>query len=186
VLWNRQRLGVSGDRVARMLLDGEPRIALFAATSDDPSQAGVSITPYMLAAGEEKIIADRLHAVLSNPPRNDAETTAAPPVLDLTGAWDVRIEYAASTSSHTLNLRQRGGDLDGTHRGDFVARDLTGTIAGNTVQIRSHYGEEHGDALSFTFSGTVTGETLTGTLDMGEYLAARWTAVRRPARRDER
>ena len=37
--------------------------------------------------------------------------------------------------------------------------------------IRSAYGEEHGDALNFTFSGTVTGDTMSGALDMGEYLA---------------
>ena len=179
VLWDRQRLGMSGELVARTLLDGEPRIALFAAHSNDPSQTGVSITPYMLAAGEEKVVADRLHAVLSKPQGQDAETKPAPPAADLTGEWDVRIDYAAGTSTHTLYLRQRVNDLDGSHRGDFVTRDVTGTIDGDTVRIRSLFGEEHGDALSFTFSGTVTGATMSGTLDMGEYLAARWTAGRR-------
>ncbi len=178
VLWDRQRLGVSGDLVAQTLLEGDPRVALFAAHVDDPAQTGVTITPYMLAAGEEKIVADRLRAVLSSPPKA-AASAPAPPVVDLTGQWDISIAYAASTSTHTLALRQRGNTLDGSHRGDFVTRDLTGTIDGDTVQIRSAYGEEHGDALSFTFSGTVTGDTMSGALDMGEYLAARWTAARR-------
>jgi L-seryl-tRNA(Ser) seleniumtransferase len=179
VMWDQKRLGISGDGVARMLLDGEPRIALFAARGDDPSQTGVSITPYMLAAGEEKVVADRLHAVLSNPSREKLEQTPAPPAADLTGQWDVHIVYAASTSTHTLYLRQRGHDLDGSHQGDFVTRTLTGTIDGDTVQMRSTFGEEHGDAISCTFSGKVTGETLSGVLDMGEYLAAEWTAARK-------
>ena len=142
-------------------------------------KTGVSITPYMLAAGEEKIVADRLRSVLANPPRKDPVTEPTTPTADLTGHWDVRIEYAAGTSTHGLFLRQQGNDLDGSHRGDFITRDLTGTIDGNRVRIHSAYGEEHGDALSFTFTGTVTGDTMTGTLDMGEYLGAAWTGVRR-------
>jgi L-seryl-tRNA(Ser) seleniumtransferase len=178
VLWDRQRLGVSGELVARTLLDGEPRIALFATRSDDPSRTGVSVTPYMLAAGEEKVVADRLVAVLSSPPR-DADSTPAAPAVDLTGQWDVRIAYAASTSIHTLYLRQRGNTVDGSHRGDFVTRDVSGTIAGDTVRIHSAHGEEHGDALNFTFSGTVSGDSMSGALDMGEYLTAGWRAERR-------
>jgi L-seryl-tRNA(Ser) seleniumtransferase len=132
----------------------------------------------MLAAGEEKVVADRLVAVLSSPPR-DADSTPAAPAVDLTGQWDVRIAYAASTSIHTLYLRQRGNTVDGSHRGDFVTRDVSGTIAGDTVRIHSAYGEEHGDALNFTFSGTVTGDSMSGALDMGEYLTAGWRAERR-------
>jgi hypothetical protein len=51
------------------------------------------------------------------------------------------------------------------------------------VRLRSFMGEETGDALSFTFVGKVSGEELAGTLDMGEYLSATWTAKRRTGRR---
>jgi seryl-tRNA(Sec) selenium transferase len=180
VLWDRQRLGVSGELVADLLLEGDPRIALFPAHGDTPAQTGVSITPYMLAAGEEKIVADRLRAVLANPPRKDPETQPAAPAGDLTGPWDVRIEYAAGSSTHGLFLRQRGNALDGSHRGDFITRDVNGTVDGDQVRIHSMYAEEHGDALGFTFSGKMSGDTMSGTLDMGEYLNAAWTATRRP------
>jgi seryl-tRNA(Sec) selenium transferase len=185
VLWDRQRLGASGDLVARTLFETDPRIALFATTSDDPAQTGVSITPYMLMTGEEQIIADRLRAVLANPPRKDPSTSPAPPLTDLTGDWTVRIDYAATTSSHTLYLRQRGNTIDGSHQGEFVTRDLTGSIEGNTVRLRSEYGEDHGDALNFMFAGTVEGDGLTGTLDMGEYLSATWVAQRRNTKKSE-
>ena len=119
-LWDRARLGASGETVARTLLDGEPRIALFPARSDDETKTGSLDQPYMLSPGEEKIVADRLYEVLSNPPKEAAPTPAAP-ATDVTGRWDVRIEYAAAVSDHTLHLRQRGKDIDGTHQGDFVA-----------------------------------------------------------------
>jgi len=81
-------------------------------------------------------------------------------------------------SRHTLFLRQRGNDLDGAHQGDFVTRDLSGVVDGDSVVIRSAYTEEHGDALGFAFTGRISGDEMAGSLDMGEYLAARWTARR--------
>jgi seryl-tRNA(Sec) selenium transferase len=185
VLWDRQRLGTSGDLVARTLFETDPRIAVFATTSDDPAQTGISVTPYMLLPGEEQIIADRLRAVLANPPRNEPIATPAPPLMDLTGDWTVRIDYAAATSTHTLYLRQRGNTIDGSHQGEFVTRDLAGSIEGNTVRLRSEYGEDHGDALNFTFAGTIEGDGLAGTLDMGEYLSATWVARRRDTKKSE-
>jgi uncharacterized pyridoxal phosphate-dependent enzyme len=184
VLWDPRQFGVSGDDVVRTLLETEPRIALSAAgRGRDPNQAamtGVSITPYMLSPGEERIVADRLHAVLSTRSPQTAPTSPmAAPATDLSGQWEVRIEYAASSSTHVFHLRQRGNDIDGAHQGDFVTRQLSGTIQGDAVRIRSIYGEQHGDALSFTFSGTIAGSEIAGKLDMAEYLGARWTAKRR-------
>jgi L-seryl-tRNA(Ser) seleniumtransferase len=179
IWWEPERMGLTGEGVARTLLETEPRVALFPARdAANPARTGVSVTPYMLSPGEERIVADRLHAVLSAAPRSAAPSSARSAAVDLTGSWDVRIQYAASSSNHVLHLRQRGSQLDGTHQGNFVSRDLSGSIDGDAVRIRSFYGEQHGDALTFTFSGTVSGDSLAGSLDMGEYLGATWTAKR--------
>ena len=132
----------------------------------------------MLTPGDEKIIADRLFAVLSKPPQDPIVQTAAPSG-DIGGRWDVNITYAAGASTHTLYLRQNGNDVDGTHQGDFMSRDLAGTIAGDAVKLRSSIAERHGDSIAYTFTGTLTGDTMSGTLDMGEYLSATWNATRR-------
>jgi uncharacterized pyridoxal phosphate-dependent enzyme len=179
VFWDRKRIGIAGDAVVKTLFDTEPRVGVFPARGESESQTGVQVNPYMMAPGDEKIVGDRLYAVLTaarGKPVADPPATA--PAADLTGQWDVRIEFAAGTSNHTLYLRQRGHGIDGAHRGDFVARDLAGTIEGDTVRIRSNYGESHGDALSYSFSGKVAGDEMAGTLEMGEYLGARWTARR--------
>jgi L-seryl-tRNA(Ser) seleniumtransferase len=91
----------------------------------------------------------------------------------------VLIEFAAGRSTHTLHLTQRGRSIEGVHQGDFVARDLTGSLEGQAVALESDYPEVHGDALHFRFAGTVAGDAMSGTLDMGEYRAARWSAKRR-------
>jgi len=182
IQWDSKRRGITGAAVAKLLMEGEPRIATPGGRDRD-GQSSISITPYMMAAGEEKVVAERLHAILSNPPKQDPPARTAAPVADLTGQWDVRIEYAANTSSHTLHVKQVGNRLEGTHQGDFVSRDLGGTIDGNSVQMTSSVTERHGDALSFRFNGTVATDTMSGTLDMGEYLTAKWTAKRHDYRR---
>jgi L-seryl-tRNA(Ser) seleniumtransferase len=178
VLWDPERLGITGARVAETLFEGEPRVALVHARDED-GRSGVSITPYMLSPGDERIVAEELHALLADPPPGAVQPDA-PPAADLSGSWDVHIEYLAGESRHTLHLRQRQGELDGIHAGEFVSRALTGRVTGDAVRIRSLHTEESGDALSFTFSGRLRGEILEGTLDMGEYLGARWKAHRHP------
>ena len=178
ITWARERLGLAGDAVARTLFETEPRISLFPARGGDEGRTGVSITPYMMSPGDERVVADRLRAVLSRS-ATASSTTAAAPAGDLTGEWDTAITYAAGSSTHVLYLRQQSDVVEGTHQGEFVSRGLTGTIEGSNIRLRSHYGERHGDALTFTFTGVLEGDRLSGDVDMGEYLRATFTAKRR-------
>jgi hypothetical protein len=170
--------------VVKTLFDTDPRVGVFPARGDsEPALTGVSVHPYMMAPGDEKVVGDRLYAILAAAQGHPAADPApAAPAADLSGQWDVHIEYAAGASDHGLSLRQRGTEIDGAHRGDFVTRDLVGTIEGDAVNLRSNYAESHGDALNYSFSGKVTGDEMAGTLEMGEYLGARWTARRRGPR----
>jgi L-seryl-tRNA(Ser) seleniumtransferase len=180
IWWDPQRLGVSGETVARTLFENEPRIYLTAGRRPGPPvETGVNVTPYMMSPGDEIVIADRLHALLASRTLKDAAVETVAPAANLTGRWDVRIEYAAGSSIHVLHLRQDGNAVEGTHQGDFVARDLAGTISASDVRLRSNLGGQTGDALAFTFTGTISGNDMSGDLDMGEYLAAKWSARRR-------
>ncbi|HEY2930966.1 MAG TPA: aminotransferase class V-fold PLP-dependent enzyme [Acidobacteriota bacterium] len=175
VRWDAARLGITGQQVSQILDATDPRILV---GSSRGAQNGISITAFNVAPGDEKVVADRLYAVLSAT-RDLKSQEPKPPVADLTGMWDVHIEFAASTGEHSLSLRQQEGRIEGIHRGEFVARDLTGTIDGDAVQLRSSLPERAiGNALSFTFTGKIEGETMSGGLDMGEYLKARWSAKR--------
>jgi L-seryl-tRNA(Ser) seleniumtransferase len=60
-----------------------------------------------------------------------------------------------------------------------MTREISGSIDGDNVRIRSAYGEQHGDSVNLTFVGRVSGDQMSGPLDMGEYLGATWTATRR-------
>jgi L-seryl-tRNA(Ser) seleniumtransferase len=185
--WDPAKLGITGEEVSNILWTTEPRIALGGGGGGGggrggrdgaSNQTGISITAYMMMPEDVKVVADRIHQVLSA--RRPAwkpeklETAAA----DLTGRWNVEIQFAAGKSQHTLHVKQQGNQLVGTHQGDFVARDFTGTISGEDVRISSSIGEVHGAALSYRFTGKLQGDKMSGALDMGEYLGAKWTAER--------
>lgn len=175
IRWDAAKLGITGPQVSQMLDATDPRILLAGSRG---AQNGVSITAFNLAPGDEKVVADRLYAVLSAP-HTLKTPEPKPPVADLTGVWDVHIDFGASIGEHSVSLQQQSGRIQGIHCGEFVARDLTGTIDGGAVQLRSSLPERAiGNALSFTFTGHVEGDTMSGDLDMGEYLTARWSAGR--------
>ncbi|MBS1790040.1 MAG: aminotransferase class V-fold PLP-dependent enzyme [Acidobacteria bacterium] len=184
IRWDSAKLGMTGADLIKILLNTEPRITVSGGgRGESPTDTGISITAYMMSPGDEKVVAERLHALLSNPPRIAPPPTPKPPVADLSGQWDVHIDYIGGSSEHALHLRQQGSQITGSHQGDYVSRELYGTIDGDTVRLASSYTEEHGDNLSYTFTGTVNEDALSGTLDLGEYLTAKWTAKRHNFRR---
>ena len=172
ITWDPNQLGMNGNDVNNTLYNSEPRIAV------NGGSRGVSIIAYMLQPGEEKIIATRLREVLSKPPAAK-KPAPKPPVADLSGHWDFRIQYLSGTATHALYLKQDGAKVVGTHQGEFVKRELRGMVDGDSVRLGSSMQErEIGDVLSYTFSGTLSGDTISGTVDMGEYLKATFTAKR--------
>ncbi len=181
--WNPARLGITGEEVSDILWTTEPRVALGGGGGGrggraNPEQTGISITAYMMKPEDVKIVADRLHEILSTQRAPWKPEVPKTPATDITGRWDVQIQFAAGTGQHTLFIRQQGNQLVGTHQGEFTARDFDGSISGEDVRISSSVGEVHGAALSYRFTGKLSGDTMSGALDMGEYLNASWTAKR--------
>ena len=124
-----------------------------------PGDSGISMTAAMMQPGDEKVVAQRVVEVLSA--RHTLKPVEAPatPASNLSGGWDVEIKYAASGTTHRLQLQQNGNRLDGIHQGNFLTRDITGTISGDAVTLSSSVTERHGDALSYRFRGKVSGDT---------------------------
>jgi len=184
IRWDSAKLGITGPQVADILYDGEPRIALGGGggrpgqADDAAGDTGISIGASMMAPGDEKIVAERVYQVLSAKRTPKPVETPQSPAANLSGPWDVEIQYAASKTTHVLHLQQNGNRLEGTHQGNFLARDISGTVSGDAVSLASVVTERHGDSLNYRFSGRVDGDAMSGTLNMGEYLNASWTARR--------
>ncbi len=178
VKWDGAKLGITGQEIAKILLDSEPRIVLAGGQGSRPDamESTVAVTPYMMVPGDEKIVGDRLYAVLSKPPKfeNPVITGAPTPVA---GQWEVTLTFGSGQAVHSVFLEQNGEKLTGTHRGEFVSGDLSGSVAGSDIRFRSSQRIE-GTRLSWDFQGKLTGGTMSGSVEMGEYGTAQWAAKR--------
>lgn len=175
--WDGGARGITGREVEKLLLDGDPRIVLASASGDRRGslQSSVSIMPYMMAPSDHRVIAERLYAVLSNPPQMAAPARPEGPPANVGGQWNLELRYFAGTARHTLVFEQKEGSLQGTHRGDVLTGDLRGTVEGSEVRFHSRHRIE-GTSLDYSFTGRLEGEELRGTVLMGEYGSAEWTA----------
>jgi L-seryl-tRNA(Ser) seleniumtransferase len=183
IRWQSARLGITGPDVADTLYNTEPRITLNASRTggqpqDGAGDTGISIVASMMRPGDDEIVAQRIIDVLSARHTLKPEEPPAPPSADVSGRWQFEIQYAASSTTHGMHLRQTGNRLEGIHEGNFLNRDISGTISGDTVSLASNVTERHGDALSYRFKGKVTGESMSGSVDLGEYRSATWIARR--------
>jgi L-seryl-tRNA(Ser) seleniumtransferase len=178
--WDGAKLGITGEDVRAHLLDTEPRIVLGSAHGRRPDQlaSGVSITPYMLMPGDDKIVADRLHQALTKPPRLEPlpETPTGDPAA-VGGLWQLAMQFDRGSADHTLIFEQSGSDLVGAHNGEYGTGDLQGKLHANQIKFRSSQRIE-GQILSYEFSGIVDGDKMGGDVGLGEYGSARWTAQR--------
>jgi L-seryl-tRNA(Ser) seleniumtransferase len=179
ISWDAAKTGITGTELAKTLLDTEPRIVLGGATGSRPNrmESSISITPYMMIPGDEKVAAERIYAVLSKPPKFENPEVPQGTPVNIAGQWEVRIEFGRGSAAHELILEQEGAAVVGTHRGEFVHSDLSGSVAANLARFRSSHKIE-GQRISYDFTGTVDGDKMAGVVNLGEYGEARWTAQR--------
>jgi len=179
IAWDGAKLGITGQEVAKTLLDTEPRIVLGGGTGSRPDRMAstISIMPYMMMPGDDQVAAERIYAILSKPPRFANPDVPQGTPASIAGQWEARIEYQRGSAGHVLLLEQDGAKVVGTHRGEFVHGDLSGSVAANQVRFRSSQKIE-GTRLFYDFSGTVDGDKMSGSVSLGEYGEARWTAQR--------
>jgi D-glucosaminate-6-phosphate ammonia-lyase len=132
--------------------------------------------PYMMMPGDDKIVAPRLYELMSKPP-HQPKPAAAGSAAQVSGQWDVEIAYNRDHAVHTLYFEQKGDQLMGSHRGEFLTGDIRGKVEGSHVRCRSNHHYE-GTSIGYTFEGVAEGDNMRGTVNVGEYGKAPFTARR--------
>jgi D-glucosaminate-6-phosphate ammonia-lyase len=181
IKWDPEKLHITGEEVAEEVARNKPRIAIGSRTRDGVTS--LNITPNQMRPGNAKVVADRLFGILSEkrPPRSEKMTPAGG---DITGHWEMEVEFFTSKSRHMLFLEQDGNWIRGTHQSDFSVQEIAGMIEGKEVKLRSNY-RVPGNAISYWFSGKLSGDSFSGSIFLGEYLTAEFTA-RKVAYKKER
>ena len=174
IVWDPEKYPVTSFEIAEELGRNKPRIALGNRDEADGTTS-IQVTPGHMQEGEHLIVADRIYGVLSK--KREAKPQMAQPVVNLSGRWDVEIQYTLATSQHSFVIEQDGNWLQGTHKGDFDTKNMVGTIDGDEVKLKSTI-PIVGNIIIYLFSGKVNGNVIAGDIHMGEYLTAKFTAKR--------
>jgi D-glucosaminate-6-phosphate ammonia-lyase len=176
--WDAQQLGITGEEVEEILLHGTPRIAINGGSGNrrDKRPSAITIMPYMMMPGDEKIAAEAIYRILSKPPKITVPEPA-PPAVDIGGEWTAELTFVRGSAEHHFTVEQHDGTLSGTHRGEILTGALTGYVEGRRVFFRS--GERiEGATLHYGFTGDVAGDRIEGVVQLGEYGQAQFTAHR--------
>jgi D-glucosaminate-6-phosphate ammonia-lyase len=175
ISWDPEVLNITGEEVAEDFAKNKPRIAIGARSDYDAGTTSISINTYVMQPGEDKIVGDRIYNILSQKHSRKSDTME-PPAGDITGFWDVAVEYNNGNAEHKICIENQDGNwLEGFHVGTYSKQDLAGTIEGNRVKLRSDF-RVPGNQILFIFSGTLKDNTISGTLYLGQYLTAKFTA----------
>lgn len=179
IQWDGSRLGITGQEVSGVLFDSEPRIAIAGGRGSRPDkmESSVSIVPYMMMPGDDKIAAERLYQVLTKPPKFESPVVPTGEPANVAGVWEAEVEFLRGSAHHKIVLEQHGAELVGTHEAEILYGNLHGTVAAQEVEFRATHRYE-GTHLSYEFSGKVDGDAMEGRVNLGEYGEARWTAKR--------
>jgi D-glucosaminate-6-phosphate ammonia-lyase len=177
IAWDPAKIGLTAGELGNMLLNGKPRIM----THAEGEGFSFVIRPCALKPGDHEIVARRLYEIFSTAgPKTSAVTQLSKPVADISGTWDVDVHYEVGSARHKLFLAADGNRVTGFHEGWAYQGDLKGQIDGSEVKFRSSLPAD-GNVLSYTFTGSISDETISGDLTLGEYGRARWRAKRHSA-----
>jgi hypothetical protein len=103
---------------------------------------------------------------------------ASASAADVSGQWDLRVESRQGTATPVVVFRQDGERLAGTYRGRMGETALQGTIRGNNIQFTVKLKFRDQDFV-VTYTGTVEGSAMKGTVRFGDSSSGSWTARRR-------
>ena len=112
-----------------------------------------------------------------NPPQKPPPEQEKP-APTMTGTWAIEAHHSAGVSTPTATITQTGEKLTGKYIGSYGESVLTGSIKDNKeFTFSAEIGTEQKVAVVYT--GTLAGDTIKGSLTMGEMGEGTFTGKRK-------
>ena len=86
---------------------------------------------------------------------------------NVAGEWDLTVETQAGAGNPHFSLKQDGNKISGTYKGMLGESPVTGTVKGNDITINFQVNAQ-GTDLAVSYTGTVDGASMEGTVKLGE------------------
>ncbi len=155
-------IALDGMQLRQRLLEGSPRIMI-----DDTAATANSVTidPFQFQPGEAaqvgQSIADTLNAAHNLQPATEPQAQA-----DVSGTWEVRVQFLHGERRHRLRLQQQGSQLRGSQQSEQFESNVIGKLAAQRVHMQFETRHE-GSAIAYRFEGTVTDGRMQGDVFLG-------------------
>ena len=177
--WDAAQLKITGTELVERLDAGTPRILVGGGSGTRPDHMASSITimPYMMDPGEERIVADAIYEGLTKPGQYSDPVIPTGEPARLQGTWAVTIHYSRGVGEQRFTLEQSGNQLTGTQHGEIYTAALKGIVHASQVELRSVMAVS-GNVIPWTFKGELQGNSIAGKVHLGEYGEASWEASR--------
>jgi hypothetical protein len=113
-----------------------------------------------------------------------APQSAPPPpppaakVTDVSGTWELNVESPMGSRASDAVFTQTGDTLGGKMVSPRGETPLTGTIKGDAIAFGINVNVQ-GQNLQIDYSGTVTGDTMSGTVVFGSFGDGKWTGKKK-------
>jgi hypothetical protein len=96
---------------------------------------------------------------------------------DVTGPWELTVVSQEGTAHPSMVLKQEGERVTGSYAGN-VTGSLEGTVKGSEINLRLRLKFQDA-AYVVTYSGTVNGDIMKGTVRFGNSGSGTWSANRK-------
>ena len=97
---------------------------------------------------------------------------------DVSGEWELSSEGRQGPQTQTITIVQDGEKITVTMEGRQGEMSGEGTIKDNKIEWKITMETPRGD-FTMTYTGTVDGDSMTGTVGMGERAGREWTAKKK-------
>lgn len=176
--WDASVTGITGTEMVKLLDEDTPRIVVGGTgTRPDHMQSAVTLYCYIMTPAEVKIVADAIYKHLKNPPHFDNPVVPTGSPASVAGTWDVTVHYLRGTGEQQFILKQDTNQITGEHHGEIYNTTIAGAVHANEIALTSTL-PVRGYPLTCRFKGTVEGNKMSGTVNMGEYGEAKWEAIK--------
>ena len=177
--WDAAQLKITGTELVARLDAGSPRILVDGGTGVRPDKMTSSLTimPYMMDPGEDKVVADAIYEGLTKPGKYEDPIVPSGEPAQIEGKWAVTIQYSRGVGEQHFTLSQSGNNLTGTQHGELYQAEMKGSVHATEIELHSMMAVS-GNAIPWTFKGKVEGNSMVGTVHLGEYGDASWKAIR--------
>lgn len=103
---------------------------------------------------------------------------AAAKVTDVSGTWELNVESPMGSRASDAIFTQAGETLGGKMVSPRGETPLTGTLQGEAINFGINVNVQ-GQNLQIDYTGTVTGDTMSGTVVFGSFGDGKWTGKRK-------